>query len=187
MWNCWMWSCCINSAKTGIDDSKLRKPLTFASYLTLTPQKSILGELQSLKSNHQAIKLAELVGLYTYCLVETNVGIQYLMLNELNGHQSNHGLFNLHLRRLPGFNPSTMRIIAGGEIEFLNGEIIKWNLKSQTFSLGGEFDQSNPNFATNRERLYLPQNKYQTIDAAQNYAQTFFSPSASSTFNLGIN
>lgn len=88
---------------------------------------------------------------------------QYLLINPLINHESNHGLFALFVKKLP----SRGKIIAGGEILFSNGKIVTWNLKSEGYSKNGKFNQSHPDFEKNLDLLWLPKDNYQSIEAAE--------------------
>lgn len=144
-------------------------------YLRLHADGQLTNELVPFRATHPPVDLSDLSGMYAYCLVQSEQGQQYLLVNPLITYQSNHGLFILFLKKLP----EKTNVIAAGEILFFNSKIMAWNLKSMGFSQNTGLDESNPNFEENRKHLWLPQAKYQSIAEAESFVHRFFTGSGS--------
>ena len=162
----------VSTHNTNSDVVKIER-LRSSAYLELNIERQLTGELRAFNAKTVPIDSCALSGLYAYGLVTTDTQGQYLLLNPLKDYDSNHGLFELFLKKLPGYSPEKMHIIAGGEVVFSNREIISWNLKSACYSKGGRFDQANNHLSANLELLWLPLEKYQPMDIAENYAKFF--------------
>ncbi len=158
-----------------------------AAYVKLNADKSPPSEIHPFKVGNKTEfnQRSPLTGLYACLFVEEHTNDrtnQYLILDILNNYESDHGHLDLiFLRRLPNFSKATMKILAGGEITFLNDRCVNWNLKS-IYSLGNEFHEttgSDPHFEESLKRIWLPRNLYQSIKQAEHYAMTFFSQNGS--------
>lgn len=144
---------------------RLRAP----AYLRLNVDMQLSDDVRTVNPSLPPSNLAALSGLYAFCLANTNNGEQYLLLKTLDRYESNHGIFDVFLKKIPGYSQQSMQIIAGGEIAFRRGEIITWIVRSFQFSKGGVFDESHPSFNENLKRLWLPRSAYQSIAKAQGY------------------
>lgn len=103
-------------------------------------------------TNFNGIEISFLNGIYAFCIVQQQ-NDQYLLLKPLNHNMSNHGIFKVFIKKLPGYSKND-KIISGGEIYIYDNIIKLWNLKSGGFSVDTDFDERSEKF--NIRVLNLP-------------------------------
>lgn len=150
--------------------------LKLAAYLELNSNKLLNGTLRIFSKHQETADLNTLDGAYAYCIVQQTLGNtqkQYLLLSPLKNHDSNHGLFRLLYKKIPGFSANNTQILAGGEMIFdVQNSKLCWNLKSLEFSHNSEFNEDlcTPELLkANIDRLWLPSHSYLSIAASEKY------------------
>ncbi|WP_419420386.1 hypothetical protein ACNVED_03535 [Legionella sp. D16C41] len=129
----------------------------------------------------------KLNGLFAYLLYK-NINLQdvsLLALSKLNEYGSNHAGINLLQKalrkKLEKVVPKPEDIILtpnepsfGGEILFLNGEIIFWNFKSTSYSLSHEeLHDDNPDLGYQIYTSGLPPERFISIEKAKNFEENY--------------
>ncbi|MDF1646007.1 MAG: hypothetical protein P1U61_03355 [Legionellaceae bacterium] len=165
-------SCTIFGESNSKDVLNLTKsPFT----IKLTPEKKLEECVTSSNTNVCFFHSQCVSGTYAFCLVEATDNCpmsgkkaQYLLLKTLDNGNSNHSVLSSFLR-LGKFSNAFRdgHIICGGEIQFNQGVIIAWNLKSGGYSVHTEFDEiENIHFKNACEKLWLPNDLYTSIKSS---------------------
>ena len=143
-------------------------------YTELAPQQPF--DFISFKPRAEMPNIHDLSGLFSYAIV--TVGEKsYLLLNNMQNGQSNHGAFQMWLRRLPNPTGATSTIELGGEIIFAHGEILIWNAQSSAYGQGSSLDDKNlsnlDQFTTDVKKFHLPEASFRAGDVQLEYDKYF--------------
>jgi hypothetical protein len=127
-------------------------------------------KLNPAKKMEEVIFSDNLTGLYAFCIIQDESAEQYLVLKSLEKFQSNHSVLARFARiGVYGQALKTAQVVCGGEILFLDNQLVSWNLKSGGYSENTRFDERSPLFLEARRSLWLSESNF--LPRVAQYAQ----------------